>query len=160
MTELQSRILHPMQVQPGSSRTMQAALGDIRDTISMAEHSKTPVCVAALDISGAFNNLRHSFLWESLRRHGVGDGVLRLLQSMYDGASTRVRVNGVLTEPVPLQRGIRQGCPASMMLYNMASAALIKALDGRLQGIELDGGRMAASSYVDDTVAVLTGAVG
>ena len=42
-----------------------------------------------------------------------------------------------------------------MMLYNMASAALLKALDGRLQGIELDGGRMAASSYVDDTVAVL-----
>lgn len=155
MKDIQARILHPMQVQPGSTRNLHGALTDIRDAVSLAEHTKTPFALATLDIAGAFNNLRHDFLWQVLRQHGVSEGVVQLLQSMYDGATTRISIAGLLTEVVALLRGIRQGCCISMMLYCIASKVLVKAMDDRLQGLQVGEGRLAASSYVDDTVAVL-----
>lgn len=157
LEEAQRRILHPMQVQAGSTRTLQGALCDVRDAVAIAEHHKEALCVVALDIAGAFNNLQHHYLWAVLRQHGVSEEVVELLQSMYDGATTRISVNGVLTDVIQLLRGIRQGCPVSMLLYCLASAPLIKALDSRLAGVRVEEseGRLAASAYVDDTVALL-----
>lgn len=165
---LAPRMLHPMQVQRGSDRTMHGALVDIRDAISIvgtANSQKgvsTGACLVSIDIAGAFNNVLHGYLFEVLRRYGVSQDAVRIIESMYRGATTTIRINGAVTPPVALQRGIRQGCPYSMLLFNIAVSPLVKALDKQLTGIRLPnviGGieepRLAVSAYVDDAVVVL-----
>lgn len=67
--------------------------------------NKKGMCVVALAIVGTFNNLMTSFLLAVLRRHGVGGDIVRLLQHMCEGATTRILVNGVLvlTEAVGIR---------------------------------------------------------
>lgn len=167
LEKLQGKILHPMQVRGGSSRNMHGALCDVRDAIAVVDManrqrgSRVEACLVALDISGAFNNIKHTFMWEVLRRHGVSQAAIKLMQSMYQDAETAVRINGQLTEPVKLLRGIRQGCVLSMLLFGMVMSPLVTALAARLRGVELPDvtgagtPRLAVSAYVDDCVVVL-----
>ncbi|KAE8745526.1 hypothetical protein FOCC_FOCC007789, partial [Frankliniella occidentalis] len=75
MEKLQKKMLHPMQVQSGSDRTMHGALADIRDLISVVDEanrqrgSKVGACMVSVDIAGAFNNPRA----DSRRRRGTRD---------------------------------------------------------------------------------------
>ena len=164
---LQSRILDPMQVQPGSDRNMYGALVDLRDAIAMVELAKkkdkqAKAALVSVDFAGAFNNVRHDYMWAVLRRCGLTGEVIKILQSMYGDATTAIRVNGLLTEPVRLLRGVRQGCPVSMLLFNVVMAPLIKWLNKHLAGVRVPDiirkgavHRLAASAYVDDAVAIL-----
>lgn len=171
---IEPRLLHPMQARAGTGRNMYEELTDIRDAIGYLDMSsrqcrrrrriKYQACLVSMDFAGAFNNVSHAFMWEVLRRRGVSEEFIEVLKSLYKAASTRIRVNGILTLPLLLLRGIRQGCPASMLLFNIIMAPLLKLLDERLKGLELPrvqdthqvAARFATSSYVDDALAVLT----
>lgn len=175
LATLETQLLHPMQVRAGAGRGMYDELTDIRDAIGLVNLmnrglrrrcNRYKACLVAMDFAGAFNNVNHAYMWEVLRRRGVSEDFIRIVQSMYSNATTRIRVNGHLTVPLLLLRGIRQGCPISMLMFNILMAPLIRMLDRRLRGLELpraDAGadyapayRIAASAYVDDAVAVLT----
>ncbi|KAK3908766.1 Transposon TX1 uncharacterized 149 kDa protein [Frankliniella fusca] len=168
LEKVQDKLLHPLQVRGGGGRTMHAALADIRDCIAVVDtanrqpRTKVGACLVALDIAGAFNNVTHQVIWEILRRYGVGADFITLIMSMYRKATTCVRINGSLTPPFVLGRGVRQGCPLSMVIFNVVMSVLIRVLACRLRGISIPDVRgggaepcLAVSAYVDDVIAVL-----
>ncbi|KAK3925227.1 Transposon TX1 uncharacterized 149 kDa protein [Frankliniella fusca] len=168
LEKVQEKLLHPLQVRGGRGRTMHAALADIRDCIAVVDtanrqpRTKVGACLVALDIAGAFNNVTHLVIWEILRRYGVGADFITLIMSMYRKATTCVRINGSLTSPFVLGRGVRQGCPLSMVIFNIVMSVLIRVLACRLRGVSIpdvkeDGAEpcLAVSAYVDDVIAVL-----
>lgn len=139
---LNGKLLHPMQVRGGAGqRTMQGALLDLRDALaavhlqSRDKDSTAAACMVSLDIAGAFNTVRHDYLWGLLTDRGVPMRLVALLQSAYQAGTASVRVNGELSTPIQLQRGVRQGCPLSMALFNMATQPLVARLDEKLSGI-------------------------
>lgn len=167
LKKLENKLLHESQVRGGGARNIGAALGDIRDAIAMVgldskRRAKTKACLVSMDLQGAFDNLQHDFMWNVLTKAGIQGPALQLIKSMYDGATTAIQVNGQMTPPIRLLVGVRQGCPLSMALFNAAMSPLIMALSRRLEGLRLQDPqnpnrsvRMAASSYVDDAVAIL-----
>ena len=167
LKKLESKTLHEAQVRGGGARNIGAALGDIRDAIAMVDltnrsRDKTQACLVSMDLQGAFDNLQHNYMWRVLEKLGFQAPVLELMQSMYDGATTSIQVNGQLTAPIQLLVGVRQGCPLSMALFNMAMSPLIKALCRRLPGLTLQDpanparrAQLSSSSYVDDAIAIL-----
>ena len=52
-----------------------------------------------------------------MQTFGIGASFINWVQIIYSNASTRVNVNGYLTEPISLKSGVRQGCPLSAFLY-------------------------------------------
>ncbi len=66
-----------------------------------------------------------------MRRFGFGERILRWISLLYNNAKSCVKVNGVLTDPFPLERSVRQGCPLSALLYSITAeplATLIKKI--------------------------------
>ncbi|KAH9273582.1 hypothetical protein BASA83_004250 [Batrachochytrium salamandrivorans] len=41
------------------------------------------------------------------------------LKALYTSSSARARVGSLLSDPFPVQRGVRQGCPLSGLLFNL-----------------------------------------
>lgn len=158
LKRLQDKWLHPLQVRGGHERNMTVALCDLRDAVAMVQTKKaSKACMVSMDLQGAFDNVMHQYLWEVLRRLGFNTEAIELLQSSYIGASTRIQTNGCLTLPILLFAGVRQGCPLSMAFFNLAMSPLLWTMDRRLHGLSVGHCRLAASSYVDDAVAFLTG---
>ena len=52
-----------------------------------------------------------------MRAFGIGPVFIRWIRQIYSNATTRVKVNGFLSDSIPLRRGVRQGCPLSPLLY-------------------------------------------
>ena len=43
--------------------------------------------------------------------------VISLVRTLYKSVTTRISVNGQLSDILEIQRGVRQGCPLSASLY-------------------------------------------
>ena len=77
---------------------------------------------------------------------------------MYEGATTSTQLNGHTYVPIPIRCVIRQGCPASILLYAQCLHPLLRMLEHRLPGIKI--GRRAhptsVVAYADDVTIFVT----
>lgn len=131
LLKLADKLLHKNQVRTGGRRTMAGALCDVRDAISAMEAMKTPGCILSVDFSGAFDNINHDFMFQTLRRRGVDRQVVDVLKAMYGAATSRIRVNGELTEAFNIEQSVRQGCPYSALLFAVVLSPLLHYLERR-----------------------------
>uniref|UniRef100_A0A8C4T6W1 Reverse transcriptase n=1 Tax=Erpetoichthys calabaricus TaxID=27687 RepID=A0A8C4T6W1_ERPCA len=54
-----------------------------------------------------------------------------LLQALYDGSTSSVRIQNDMSEEFPIRTGVRQGDVASPLLFNIVIDAIMrKAIDG------------------------------
>ncbi len=71
-----------------------------------------------------------------------------------------LKVGGGLSSPVPVKRGIRQGCPLSGQLYSLAIEPLLIKLKSSLKGFHIPGDvnelSVSVSAYADDVTVFIT----
>ncbi|KAH6578026.1 hypothetical protein BASA60_003812 [Batrachochytrium salamandrivorans] len=59
-----------------------------------------------------------ALLWK-LQNMGFPRRTLAFLKALYTSSSARARAGSLLSDPFPVQRGVRQGCPLSGLLFNL-----------------------------------------
>ncbi|VDO15268.1 unnamed protein product [Brugia timori] len=70
-----------------------------------------------IDYEKAFDRLNHENLWGALRRKGVPDKIVNLIEAQYEAFTCRVLHNGALSDPIRVVAGVRQGCILSPLLF-------------------------------------------
>ena len=65
----------------------------------------------------AYDSVPRAALWCALRKYGVPDVLIELMQSLHDGISATVTVGGGRSEPFFIQNGLRQGCTIAPTLF-------------------------------------------
>jgi hypothetical protein len=88
--------------------------------ITYAEISETNGVIVALDQEKAYDRIHHDYLWNTLEAFHLPPPFIAIIKSLYQHATTRVAINGVLSPPFPVQRGVRQGDPLSCALFDLA----------------------------------------
>lgn len=81
-----------------------------------------------------------------------------MIKKIYQEAKSKILVNGALTSEIPLERGIRQGCPLSMTLYAICIDPLARKIenDHNIEAFRLGRYRMKIQQYADDLTCYLT----
>ena len=59
---------------------------------------------------------------------GFGERFLRHIHLLYSDSESLIKVCGSLTAPFSLEKGIRQGCPLSGLLYSIAIEPFLNIL--------------------------------
>ena len=113
-----------------SQRAVFGRHGVSENTLIVGEALNARKAVIYLDLSDAFNSVEHSIIFEALRQCRCPEWIIRLIQSMYSGCKTTpTDVNGkVLAGPVPVTRGVKQGCPLSALLFNLILDPVLRAV--------------------------------
>ncbi|PFX14836.1 Transposon TX1 uncharacterized 149 kDa protein [Stylophora pistillata] len=132
----------------------------LRDVVSYAESSGTPVAILSLDQEKAFDRVDWGFMRSTLLAMGFGSSFVAWIDLFYTRVQSAVNVNGYLTPFFSLSRGVRQGCPLSSLLYVLVSEVLACSIraDPRIKGLSLPGCPPLSpiSQYADDTSLILT----
>ena len=113
-----------------------------------------------VDISKAYDSVNRRLLWARLSSLGFSGNFLASLQSLYTGDSIVCDVNGLQTQPVFLQRGLRQGCALSPMLFALYIADI--GNDINASGLGFTVGHLTVSGllFADDIVLFARTAAG
>lgn len=83
-----------------------------------------------IDYEKAFDRLNHGNMWEAFRRKGLPEKTIGLIEAQYRAFSCRVMHNGVLSDPIRVVAGVRQGCILSPLLFLIViDEILVGAID-------------------------------
>ena len=82
-----------------------------------------PLYMAFVDLEKAFDRVPRDVIWWSMRKLGIEEWLVRLVQSMYKDVRSRVRVGDGYSEEFGVGVGVHQG------------AALYHCVRGSIQGV-------------------------
>ena len=133
----------------------------LRDVVTYATSSGTPVAILSLDQEKAFDRVDWSFLHDTLQHMGFGPSFTRWFTIFYTDVRSAVKANGHISQFFHLSRGVRQGCPLSPLLYVLYAEVLACTIRANptIKGVQLPGAASALpvlSLYADDTSLVLS----
>jgi len=135
----------------------------VQDMLDFGSQRRREGGLLFLDQQKAFDRVDWGLLDRIVERLGFGPDFLKWLRVLRHGSVSRVIVNGRLTDPVNLQRGVRQGDALSPLLFCLAIEALANAIntDPSITGFELPGSpKLVVKSilYADDTAIAFSSA--
>jgi len=96
--------------------------------------------LVSLDQKKAFDMVR-DFLFKILAQQNLHPELIKLLKTLYNKITTRLQINGNLSEKIDLNRGVRQGCPLSATLYVVYVQSFINLCRMELKGIPIQGSK-------------------
>ena len=73
-----------------------------------------------IDYTQAYDSIHRDSLWSILREFNIPEKIIRMIRLCYNNSKGMVRVGGELTDVFQVETGLRQGCPLSCMLFNIA----------------------------------------
>ena len=128
-------------------RTTADMLHLLMHKIKEAWHSEKVTAALFLDIEGAFLNAVPTKLIHNLRKQGIPSKYVDFVRGMLSDRSTALKFDGYMSDPIKIDKGIGQGDPLSMVMYQFYNADLL----------DIPGEKSkSAIAYVDDTLLVAT----
>lgn len=114
--------------------------------------------IIGLDQKQAFDLISRDYLWLVMKKYGFPNSFIDMVKLLYARSTVQINVNGVLTDPFEIEKGVKQGCPVSAALYILAINPLIKRInrDMNIQGITISTGqKVTALAYADDVSIII-----
>ena len=106
--------------------------------------------MATIDFRGAFDSIKHDFIWKTLEKMNVGPELINHLKVLYRDARSSVLNYGTTTDWFPLERSTRQGDPVASHLFIIVMQVLLKRLQACLTPIEYKQFILNLIAYADD----------
>ena len=110
---------------------------------------KEQMFILSLDTARAFDSISHKFIEKLLRRIDMPGWVVHLVTGLLHNVTVKAMMAGACATPIPIKRGVKQGCPFSPLLFVLCFDVLLH----RLKREEL-----GTYAYADD-LALTTGGV-
>lgn len=158
LSKVLDSIVDPDQTCSIPGRSISSNLIMLRDTLDYIEQTDETGILVSLDQEKAFDRVNRSFLVDLLKHFGFGPDFCRWIDVFYFGANMRIILNGWLTRPIALHRGVRQGDSLSPLLYVLCVEVLACQIRNskRIRGFLLPGAngkQFKVRQYADDTTS-------
>ena len=84
--------------------------------------------IISIDAEKAFGKIQHAFMVKILQKAGIEEICLNIIKAVYCKPTANIILNGEKLKAFPLKSGTRQGCPLSLLLFNIVSEVLATAI--------------------------------
>mgnify|MGYP001109291926 FL=1 len=113
-----------------------------------------PLSLVLLDVKKAYDRTPRAFIFRKLRRRGMPDHAIGVIQSLLDSCQVVLRVDGSFSNPVDVQVGVPQGDVLSPDMFNVFVddlAERLVAIGNRFGGCPMYGDvAIPLVMYADD----------
>ena len=132
----------------------------LRNIFDFTEQKDIRCAFINLDQAKAFDRVSIPYLLSVLQAYGFGPSFIRWIGLLYTDIQSAVIVNGHISPVFPVERGVRQGCAISPLLYvlSMEPFACKIRRSPTFTGLNIPGYTQEAriSQYADDTTLICT----
>ena len=153
-------LIHPDQYGFIPNRSIYDPIRLNQSLCAYADFMEENGAIVALDQEKAYDKIDHHYLLKTLDKFNLPPHFTNTIRSLYSSAMTAVLINGSISKPYKVTRGVRQGDPLSCLLFNLAIeplACLLRA-SKELEGFKIPGlkEKLIVSLYADDTTIYLS----
>ena len=134
-------------------------LREVYDLIEHEKKKKDSSILFSIDYSKAFDTLSTEAILKALKLYGFGNYFIRWIRILLKDRQCCVRNAGFISSPFKMERGVRQGCPISPILFILTSelfAANVRG-DPTIKGLVIPfyNRPVKIRQYADDTTLFL-----
>ena len=148
------RLIHEDQTCGIPGRTIFDSIFRLRDIAYDAAINNKNTIMINLDQEKAFDKVDRTYLSKVMVAMNFGPSFIHWINVLYQNANSNIVNNGWRSDPVILQRGVRQGCPLSPLLYVLVAETMAQAIrtNPRIRGVRIPGkpDESKLSQYADD----------
>ena len=84
--------------------------------------------IISIDAEKAFNKIQHPFMLKILNKLGIDETSLKIIRGIYDKPRANIILNEQKLGAFPLKTVTRQGCPISLLLFNIVLEVLARTI--------------------------------
>ena len=165
MAKITDKIIDKTQTAyiPGRS-----VMDNIRSNLFLKNHCKTnnlDAVLISLDAKKAFDSVDHNYIRKTLAAYGFGPTFIKYFNTLYNGITARILVNGFFSDIIKIERGVKQGDALSCAIFILCIDPLIRNMNANrnIKGITIKTRKSnkvvchKASGYADDISIVCHG---
>jgi len=144
-------------------RQIHEAIGVAQEGLHSMKTSKIKGAVIKIDLSKAYDKVNWLFIRLLLTHLGFNINFIRWIMSCISTVSFAVLINGSASPFFHSERGLRQGCPLSPLLFLLVAEGLSRAIaaasrDGLFKGIKISSSLyLTHLLFVDDVLIFCSG---
>ena len=129
----------------------------IEDILEFTDINKIPGLLLLVDFSKAYDSIEWSYMLKVLNIYNFGPSLCSWVKLLYNNISSTVLNGGYTNGWIPLERGVRQGCPLSCVLFVLCVEILSQYVRDckDIEGINVNGYEFKVNQFADDTTAIL-----
>jgi len=106
-----------------------------------------------VDLSGAFDSVKHDLLWNKLQSAGISEKFISCIKSVYSSATARIRTASGFTDALKIKIGVLQGESLSPTLFNFHVNDVVSTMESSFTSPVRFGDRnFHILLYADDMV--------
>jgi hypothetical protein len=113
--------------------------------------------IISIDAEKAFDNIQHHFMMKALGKLGIERMYLNIVKTIYDKPTVNIILNVEKLKPFPLKSRTRQGCPLSLLFFNIVLEFLAREIrqEEEIKGIQIGKETVKISLFADDMILYL-----
>jgi hypothetical protein len=119
----------------------------IKTAISDFLHTSGKAFLCFVDIKDAFGSIDHEFMLKELLRSGYPEVFVNITRDIYNGSTFQVKTINAITCSIERRKGIIQGCPWSVIVFEQGIDSWIRWIEQQYQLFHVPN---PIQGYVDD----------
>ena len=95
--------------------------------------------IISIDAEKAFDKIQHPLMIKTLQKMGIEETYFNIIKAIYNKSTANIILNGEKLKAFPRRLGTRQGCPLSLLLFNIVMEVLDTAIreEKEIKGIQV-----------------------
>ena len=110
--------------------------------------------IISIDAEKAFDKIQYPFIFKTLKKMGREGTYVNIVKTTYDKSIANIILNGEKLKAFPLRSGTIQGCPLSLLFFNVVLEVLATAIreEKEIKGIQVIKEEVKLSLFADDMI--------
>jgi hypothetical protein len=108
-----------------SQRSTADMIFAIRQLQEKSKEQNMDLFMVFIDLTKAYDTVNRALLWKLLARYGIPDRLIKIIRSMHEGMKAKLNLDVGMSEKIPINNGLRQGCVKAPILFNLFFAAVM-----------------------------------
>lgn len=102
----------------------------------------------------AFDNVNWEFMKALIKKLNLGHKFGNVIEAIYSHQTMTLLINNNTSKPIMIQKGTRQGCPLSPLLFILFLETLLKQVqkDPKIKGLQIKSHTYKYRAFADDIV--------